>query len=43
MVDMTCETLKEMMDKYSEYRAKWIGEYGNDQGFNEWFTKQIKA
>ncbi len=33
--------LKEIMDRFNEYRAKWIEKYGNDSGFNEWFTRQV--
>ena len=34
-------TVKELMSKYNEYRAKWVAEYGNDKGFNKWFTAQV--
>jgi hypothetical protein len=37
----TTELLKELMEKYDEYRSKWIEMFGNDTGYNEWFTKQI--
>ena len=35
------EALKELMEKYNEFRAKWLSFYGNDNGFNEWFTVQV--
>lgn len=38
---MTAVILKELMDKYTEYREKWISKNGTDEGFNEWFTKQV--
>lgn len=34
-------TIKELMQAYDENRAKWIEKYGSDEGFNEWFTKQV--
>ena len=34
------EAIKELMEKYNEYRARWIEIYGTDAGFNEWFTGQ---
>lgn len=36
------QLLKEIMDKYTEARDKWIALYGNDNHFNEWFSTQIK-
>ena len=35
------ETIRELMNKFNEYRAKWVATYGNDNGFNDWFTKQV--
>ena len=35
------KTIKELMEKYNEYRAKWIAQNGNDEGFNAWFTGQV--
>ena len=36
------EALKEVMTRYDEYRARWIAKYGNDKGFDKWFTLQIE-
>lgn len=33
---------KELMDKYTSYRAIWIEKNGNDEAFDKWFTEQIK-
>lgn len=38
---MTTETIKELMTKYDEARAKWIETYGTEAGFAEWFTAQV--
>ena len=35
------EAIRELMARYNEYRAAWIAEHGNDNGFNEWFTSQV--
>ena len=35
------ETIKELMQKYDEYRAWWININGTDEGFNAWFSKQV--
>lgn len=35
------KTFKEIMDKFNEYREKWINKFGNDYGFNEWFNIQV--
>ncbi len=37
----TAEAIKELMDKYNEYRTKWIAFHGNDKGFNDWFSTKI--
>ena len=37
----TAETLKEVMSEYDKARERWIKEYGNEGGFDQWFTKQI--
>ena len=34
------KALVELMNKFDEYRAKWIAEFGNDEGFGEWFFTQ---
>ena len=33
--------IKELMTRYNEKRRQWITYYGTDEGFNDWFTKQI--
>ena len=35
-----CETLSELMDKWNEYRPKWIAHFGTDEGYGEWFYEQ---
>ena len=35
------DTLKELMEKYNEYRSKWIQENGTEEGFNQWFDTQL--
>ena len=36
------ETFKEVMDRYEEYRQKWIAVNGDDiEAYNKWFTEQI--
>lgn len=35
--------LKELMEKYNQYRELWIIKYHTDYGFNEWFTKQVNG
>jgi hypothetical protein len=35
------DVLKEVMEKYNDYRAKWIDKHGSDKGFDAWFTKQV--
>jgi len=37
----TKEALKELMDKWNTYLAKWIAMFGADDGFSEWFSKQL--
>ena len=34
---------EELMTKYNENRAKWIKLNGSDEGFDEWFTSQVKG
>jgi hypothetical protein len=29
------------MDNYDSKRKEWIGKFGSDKGFNEWFTKEV--
>ena len=33
--------IKELMQKYGEKRQQWIERFGNDEGFDKWFTQQI--
>jgi hypothetical protein len=40
--ELTPTILEEMMTRYNEYLEKWILKYGSEEGFNEWFTSQIK-
>ena len=35
------QTLEEIMDRYDEYREKWIQVNGNDEGYNKWFSTQV--
>ncbi len=34
--------IAELMAKYDENRAKWIVMRGTAEGFDEWFTMQVK-
>jgi len=38
----SAETIKELMEKYNEYKNHWIEVYGTKEGFDEWFTQQVK-
>lgn len=33
--------IAELMNKYDASRAKWIAQFGNANGFDAWFTKQV--
>ena len=35
------EAFKELMEKYNENRAAWVQKFGNDNGFDAWFTKEV--
>jgi len=35
------ETIRELMETYSERRAEWIIDHGSDRGFDRWFTDQV--
>ena len=35
------EVIREIMTAYATYRAKWIERFGTDEGFDDWFTKQV--
>lgn len=43
MDNRTAAAFRELMAKFNEFRAKWIAAYGTDEGFNEWFSKQVGA
>ena len=43
MTQTTPEAIKEMMEVYNDRRAKWIAFHGTDEGFNAWFTTQVKG
>jgi len=38
---MAIETIRELMNVYNESRNAWIVKFGSDEGFNQWFTKQV--
>lgn len=33
--------LKELIEAYNELRAKWLALFGNDAGFDAYFTTQV--
>ena len=35
------QAIAELMNKYDASRAKWIAQFGNTEGFDAWFTKQV--
>ena len=35
------ETIRELMETYSERRAEWIIDHGSGRGFDRWFTDQV--
>jgi len=35
-------TLKELMYKFDYYRLAWLENYGTEEGFNAWFSQQVK-
>ena len=39
---MDAQIIRELMDRYNEYREKWIATFGNDEGFDPWFTDQVR-
>lgn len=41
--DEMLDTLKELMTAYNTARAAWIARFGDDIGFDEWFTKHVKG
>lgn len=34
-------SLDEAVRQYNKCRALWLEKFNNDNGFNDWFTKQI--
>lgn len=36
------ELLEELMRRYNEAREAWIILHGTDEGFDVWFTEQVK-
>lgn len=37
---MNSATIKELMARYNEYKAKWEG---TEEEFHAWFTEQVQA
>jgi len=35
------QALAELMNRWNEYNAKWVGFFGTDKGFSEWFSQQV--
>jgi len=35
------QDIKNMMDAYDTMRAKWMVEFGSDNGFDLWFREQL--
>lgn len=35
------DTIRELMNKYNEYRVRYIRQYGTSIGFDAWFTTQV--
>jgi hypothetical protein len=33
--------LKELMDRYDEYREKWVARFGSPIGYDDWFRRKI--
>lgn len=40
---MAQEEIRELMSNYLKYRTLWEFRYGTEQGFDEWFTMQLRA
>jgi hypothetical protein len=34
--------MTELMQQWNKHRALWIERFGNDEGFAQWFTSQVK-
>lgn len=37
----TAKAIKILMKKYEESRGEWIKNFGNDTGFDAWFTHKF--
>jgi hypothetical protein len=37
-----CDIIREMMKQYDESRERWIATYSTSEGFDEWYTAQVK-
>ncbi len=37
------EVLVEVYEAYKSNLAKWVKQTGSEEGFNEWFTDQVKG
>ena len=35
------EAIRELMNKWDTARPNWIARFGTDEGFAEWFSKQL--
>ena len=35
------KAFRELMDMWNEHLAKWVAFHGTEDGFAEWFTKQV--
>ena len=35
--------IRELMQRWDEYRAKWIDAHGTEEGFSDWFTAQVQG
>ena len=38
----TGEAIQELMTTYTASRTTWLREHGNDNGFDAWFTRQVR-
>jgi len=35
------DAVKELMNKYNDWKTKWVGVHGSTDGFDAWFTAQV--
>lgn len=35
------KAFRELMDMWNKHLAKWVAFHGTEDGFEEWFTKQV--